>query len=85
MKVCATCSVEMKPAKVGVTVIEYAKAVGPYRIWMADMWQCTKCGWKAILNFAHKPSAEHFQEAFQAALERTKELDQQYVFHVPEN
>jgi DNA-directed RNA polymerase subunit RPC12/RpoP len=63
-----TTGLEMKPEKNGVYVIEMAD-FGPYKVWMADLWICPKCGHKVIGGFAVHPIREHYQDGFKEILE----------------
>jgi hypothetical protein len=61
--VCVKCETEMEPEKNGVGVLDHA-SFGPYKIWMADMWQCPVCKVQIVIGFGHGPLAEHYEEEF---------------------
>jgi hypothetical protein len=62
---------EMKPERNGVYVIEMAD-FGPYKIWMADLWICPKCGHKVIAGFGVTCIVEHYQPNFAGWLESAR-------------
>ena len=68
---------EMKPKKNGVHVIEMAD-FGPYKVWLADLWICPKCGHKTIAGFGVEPLAEHYEEKFAKILEVAKASESVY-------
>ena len=56
----------MRPKKNGVSFIEMAKDC-PYKLWMADLWECQDCGVQVLYTSpAQRPIAEHFQDDFAA-------------------
>lgn len=63
--------VEMIPEKNHIYVIEMAD-FGPYKVWFADLWRCPKCGHKVIAGFGLKCVSQHYQDNFQAVLERAQ-------------
>ena len=55
--VCVKCRRSMKPEKNGVDAMETVDKRGkPYRIWSADKWRCTNCGFEILAGFAEKPT-----------------------------
>jgi len=58
----------MRPKKNGVAFTEMA-GDRPYKLWMADLWECQDCG-ALVLHTAstQKPIAESFQQEFAAKL-----------------
>lgn len=86
--VCAECDIryepkrsasatEMRPRKNGVYVIEMAD-FGPYKVWLADLWECPKCGHQTIAGFGIEALAEHYEAKFQGVLEMAKTSDHAY-------
>jgi DNA-directed RNA polymerase subunit RPC12/RpoP len=68
MIVCANCNRAMRPKKNGVSFTEMAQD-RPYKLWMADLWQCQDCGAKVLYTAPmQKPIAESFQQEFTAKL-----------------
>ena len=63
---CSHCELEMRPYLNGVNVIEYA-AFGPYKLWMADEWQCPMCLRKVVIGFSDKP-LRHYEPGFEKEL-----------------
>lgn len=43
----------------------------PYKVWVADKWQCEGCGAEILSGFGNGPLAEHYQPEFKAMIERT--------------
>lgn len=78
--VCLDCGVELKPAIVGIYVIEtHGRAHEPWKIWHADLYQCSVCGVAVIQGFANKP-VNHFELEFDKIL-NTIHAGTPYVFH----
>lgn len=86
--VCAKCNIkyepknnisatEMRPKKNGVHVIEMAD-FGPYKVWLADLWECPKCRHRVIAMFGLEPLAEHYEDNFAGILEMAKASDHVY-------
>ena len=74
--VCVNCNVSYRVEKSGGYVIEmFSNPPKPYKIWSADGWMCPGCGHKIMNGFGRGPIAEHYQEDFQAILERVVDLD----------
>jgi len=48
---------------------------GPYKLWMADMWQCPECKTEIVAGFARKHFAEHYEPDFDSKLEKLKASD----------
>ena len=44
----------------------------PYKLWFGDRWECEGCGASIVVGVAKKPLAEHYQESFQAVVDRYK-------------
>lgn len=70
---CVKCRVFLVPKKCGVTVEEGMPLTndkdepwGPYKLWMADLAACPKCGFEVIAGFANSPIAEHFHADYAA-------------------
>ena len=41
----------------------------PYKLWVADLWECPDCGHQMINGFASRPLAEHYQSNFKMRAE----------------
>lgn len=68
MLVCGKCNRAMRPKKNGTSFVELAQD-RPYKLWMADLWECQDCGSLVLYTAAsQKPIAEHYQPDFQAAM-----------------
>jgi len=71
--ICVKCEVEYKIVKNGNPVIEmFSNPPQPYKIWSADKWQCPICYHQIISGFAFNPIAEHFEDGFDAILDKVK-------------
>lgn len=68
---------EMSPKKNGVYVIEMAD-FGPYKVWMADLWECPRCAYQVIAGFPPVTLAEHYEDSFAKHLETAKASDHIY-------
>jgi hypothetical protein len=40
----------------------------PYKVWMADLYECRACGHEIIASFAAHPVAENFEPRFAEAM-----------------
>jgi hypothetical protein len=68
MIVCANCNRAMRPKKNGTAFIEMAQA-RPYKLWMADLWECQDCGAQVLYTAPMQtPIAESYQEEFPAKI-----------------
>lgn len=64
MIVCANCNRQMRPKKNGTAFVEMAED-RPYKLWMADLWECQDCGAQVLhTNNLQHPLAEHYQPDF---------------------
>ena len=69
---CVKCRVFMVPKKTGVTVEEGMPLTnqrdgpwGPYKLWMADLAECPRCGFELLLGFGRQPLGEHYHADYQ--------------------
>ncbi len=68
MIVCAKCNREMRVKKNGVSFVEMAQD-RPYKLWMADLWECKDCGAQVLYTSpTQRPVAEHYQDDFAAKM-----------------
>ena len=57
---CIVCSVEMRPEKNGVWVLETAGQHRQlYKIWSADLVKYPGCGMQVVVGFANRPTARY--------------------------
>ena len=75
--ICVKCQLFYRPKKNGVTFIE-GMPIGsnvapglaephrwrPYKLWMADLWECRGCGHALIVGAGHEPISEHYKPDF---------------------
>ena len=72
------CGWEMHTERQGVWVEEHMGHDRPYKIWMADLRKCSRCGIEVLAGFGANPVAEHFDE------ERYKKLQEKVRYHIYE-
>ena len=58
----------MRPARNGVTVLDYA-GFGPYQTWEADEWECPTCKHRIVVGFGNAPSFHHNEDGFQGHID----------------
>lgn len=64
MIVCAKCNRAMRPKENGASFVEMAGS-NPYKLWMADLWECQDCGAQVLhTSPLQRPIAEHYQPEF---------------------
>ena len=69
MIVCAKCNRAMRPKKNGTAFVEMAED-RPYKLWMADLWECQDCGSQILYTDPRqKPVAESYQPDFAAKMQ----------------
>jgi hypothetical protein len=74
--VCFQCKVEYISKKNDVKVIEmFNEPPEPYKIWMADAWQCPGCQHIVVAGFGNGPIGEHYEADFPELLERVLASD----------
>ena len=79
--ICVKCEVGFKTERNGVIVAElFQNDSAIYRLWMADLFKCPKCGHEAILRFADKPFALRFSDDCQKIVSE-KELAGETIFY----
>lgn len=72
MIVCANCNRAMRPKKNGAPFVEMAQD-RPYKLWMADLWECQDCGAQVLhTSPLQHPIAESYQPDFALKLEAHK-------------
>ena len=84
---CIVCSVEMRPEKNGVWVVETAgQPRKPYKVWSADLIRCPDCGIQVVTGFANRALGEHYEKSFQDLLDRVLDSQSEIpVFYDHEN
>lgn len=76
---CVKCGLFFQPKKNGVT-LEEGRPVGradaievewlPYKLWRADLLECTGCGVQIITGYAYLPMSEHYKPDYNQWKER---------------
>lgn len=61
---CVNCQRDMTRTESGVVILEYAKALGPYQLWHADLFVCPSCETQVVADKADRPYARHGQADF---------------------
>lgn len=44
------------------------EAWSPYKLWVADLWECPDCGHELIVGWASAPVSEHYKPEFKAEI-----------------
>ena len=65
------CGCEMRPEQNGVGLLYHAND-HPYKLYLADLWECPKCHHQIIYGRGIEPIAEHYQENFKEQVNRFK-------------
>lgn len=64
--VCVKCQRQFRNIKSGVFVIEmFCIPPKPYKIWMADLFECPTCKARIVAGFGDNPVARHYEEDFE--------------------
>jgi hypothetical protein len=66
------CRCEFQIRQSGVSVLEISSAIGPYRLWKADLWACPRCQTRIISGYGAQPYSEHWQPGFAAEIESAR-------------
>lgn len=61
--VCAKCGVRLKPSQNGVTAMQCLGDGKSYKLWFADLYQCSGGGTEILAGFAQEAVWEHYQSA----------------------
>lgn len=75
--ICVKCGTFFKPKTNGVYVLEQMpigqkqepgiannKGWIPYKIWMADLYECHSCGAEIVHGYGFAPQSEHYKDDF---------------------
>lgn len=66
---CVSCQTYLAVAENGVIVLETMdNGYTPYKIWMADLFECPDCHYQLISGFGLQPIAEHYLPGFNKVL-----------------
>lgn len=78
MMVCVGCGSFFKIKKNDVSVEELMPLKdgnwSSYKLWMADLYGCERCGVEVIAGFGHGPAAEHFQSGYAEIVQQLRPL-----------
>ena len=44
----------------------------PYKVWVADLWECKGCGQQILSGFGCSPLSEHYKPDFEDVVKQTK-------------
>ena len=61
--ICAKCQQFFYPKRNGTPFVENANGA-PYKLWMGDLWECTKCASQIIVGVGQQVIAEHYEDGF---------------------
>ena len=62
---CVSCQTYLAAAKNGIIVLEtMSDRITPYKIWMADLFECPDCGYQLISGFGLNAISEHYMPEF---------------------
>jgi hypothetical protein len=68
------CGRFMRVRKNSVTVEELTDDGAAYKLWDADLFECSECGAEVITGFGQGPIAEHWQPSYRAQRDRLKPI-----------
>jgi hypothetical protein len=76
--VCVKCRLFYKIKRGGVAIEEGrplgGDAWGPYKLWMADLYECKGCGAQLVTGFGRERIVEHYQPEYAATVEKFRPL-----------
>ncbi len=65
-RACVPCATYLRPRKNGVIVLEtFEDGHTPYKIWMADLFECPDCAHQIIDGYGVNPISEHYMDDFE--------------------
>lgn len=67
---CVPCQTYLRPRKNEIVVLETDDKHKPYKIWLADLWECPDCGHQVILGYGLHHISEHYEPDFDRYLKR---------------
>jgi len=67
---CVPCQTYLRPRKNEIVVLETDDKHRPYKIWLADLWECPDCGHQVILGYGLHHISEHYEPDFDRYLKR---------------
>ena len=75
--ICVPCRRFYRPKKNGISFVESMPKVNgalpgnaapnqwrPYKLWMADLWECPDCGGEILVGNGNQPISEHYEPDF---------------------
>ena len=85
--VCVQCQTFYRVKKNGIVLLEQMPvataaepgtidptAWEPYKIWLADLYECRSCGMQIVTGYGANPASKHHEQGFMEAM--------QYVTHI---
>jgi DNA-directed RNA polymerase subunit RPC12/RpoP len=83
--VCVSCGKQMQVKKNGVVAVEMAQKMGfieqqPYRLWNADLYECSKCNREVVAGFGVVPAAYSIDPKFEDLLMNAQAEDNLILF-----
>jgi len=61
---CVPCKTWIRPRKNSVHVLETMEDGRPYKVWMADLFECPDCGHQIVAGFGARHISEHYMPDF---------------------
>ncbi len=67
---CVPCQTYLRPRKNEIVVLETDDRHKPYKIWLADLWECPDCSHQVILGYGLHAISEHYMIGFDQYLKQ---------------
>jgi hypothetical protein len=68
---CVGCQTYLRPRKNEIVVLEtFGDGVKPYKVWLADLWECPDCACQIIFGYGAQPVSKYYQNNFDTWLSR---------------
>ena len=64
------CQTYFRPRKNEIYVLETYDNCTPYKIWLADLWECPDCGTQLIAGYGARAISERYMTNFKVHLKR---------------
>ena len=84
--ICPRCQTKFRNIQSGVTVVEmFLDPPQPYKLWLADLFECPSCRARIVSGFANRAYVEHYEQDFAEKYAALAAKDTFYSFErVPE-
>ena len=65
LPICVKCQREFQKIESGIKVIDmFSDPPKPYRIWLADLFECPTCKTQIVHGFGHSPLSHYYETDF---------------------